>query len=210
MIDQEGKSDRFYYDREGRQTLHINRNGEEIRTTYNVDGNPVLELGKNQEGETVATRSWDYDSLGRVSNAKSGNFVYSYEYEADGKLKKKTSSGKTVLACTYYSDGSLQSLTDNFGKTSYYFYDYKGNLSSIQDENGEELVRYEHTMDDRLKEIRYQNGIHTTYEYDTDGNISRLNTLTKEKKPLCDFRYEYDLNGNRIAKVGVNLALSSK
>ena len=27
---------------------------------------------------------------------------------------------------------------------------------------------------------------------------------------MCDFRYEYDLNGNRIAKVGVNLALSSK
>ena len=210
VVDQGGNSDRFYYDREGRQILHINRNGEEIRTTYNVDGNPVLELGKNQEGKTVATRSWDYDSLGRVSNAKSGNFIYSYEYEADGKLKKKTSSGKTILSCTYYIDGSLRTLTDTFGKTSYYFYDYKGNLSSIQDDNGEELARYEHTIDGKLKEIRYQNGIHTTYEYDTDGNISRLSTLTKEKKPLCDFQYDYDLNGNRTAKVGVNLALSSK
>ena len=207
VIDQDGNSDQFYYDREGRQVLHINRNGEEVRTTYNVDGNPVLEIGKNQDGETVVTRSWDYDSLGRVSNAKSGNFIYSYEYQADGKLRKKTSSGKTLLACTYYADGSLRSLTDNFGKTSHYFYDYKGNLSSIEDDDGVVLVQYQHTLDGRLKEIQYQNGIHTTYDYDTDGNISRLSTLTKEKNPLCDFTYEYDLNGNRIAKVGASLTL---
>ena len=209
VIDQEGNSDKFYYDREGRQILHINRNGEEVRTTYNVDGNPVLEIGKNQDGETVVTRSWDYDSLGRVSNAKSGNFIYSYEYQADGKLRKKTSSGKTLLSCTYYANGSLRSLTDNFGKTSHYFYDYKGNLSSIEDDEGETLVQYQHTIDGRLKEIQYQNGIHTSYEYDTDGNISRLSTLTKEKKPLCDFTYEYDLNGNRIAKVGASLSLKT-
>ena len=207
VIDQDGNSDKFYYDREGRQVLHINRNGEEVKTTYNVDGNPVLEIGKNQVGETVVTRSWDYDSLGRVSNAKSGNFIYSYEYQADGKLRKKTSSGKTLLSCTYYANGSLRSLTDNFGKTSHYFYDYKGNLSSIEDDEGETLVQYQHTIDGRLKEIQYQNGIHTSYEYDTDGNISRLSTRTKEKNPLCDFAYEYDLNGNRIAKVGVSLAL---
>ena len=209
VIDQDGNSDKFYYDREGRQVLHINRNGEEVRTTYNVDGNPMLEIGKNQDGETVVTRSWDYDSLGRVSNAKSGSFIYSYEYQADGKLSKKSSSGKTLLACTYYADGSLRTLTDNFGKTSHYFYDYKGNLSSIEDDEGETLVQYQHTIDGRLKEIQYQNGIQTTYEYDTDGNISRLSTLTKEKKPLCDFAYEYDLNGNRIAKVGASLTLTN-
>ena len=41
--------------------------------------------------------------------------------------------------------------------------------------------------------------------YDTDGNISRLTTLTGDHEPLCDFRYEYDLNRNRTATAGTCL-----
>ena len=51
------------------------------------------------------------------------------------------------------------------------------------------------------KNIQYGNGIKTTYEYDCNGNISQLETKTKDAV-LLSFTYQYDGNGNRTAKVG--------
>ena len=86
------------YDGEGRLILHVDRNGNRIRTTYNVDGNPVMETGTDRNGENTITRSWEYDTSGRVKKAVAGGFCYTYEYRADGKLLKKSSSGRTLLS----------------------------------------------------------------------------------------------------------------
>ncbi|WP_077611728.1 RHS repeat-associated core domain-containing protein [Clostridium sp. Marseille-P2415] len=203
IIDPDGNSETFHYDREGRSVLHIDRDGNQIRTTYNVDGNPVLETGCDAEGKNPVTRSWEYDTSGMRKKAVAGGFCYTYEYRPDGKLKKKSSSGRTLISCTYHPDGSLKTLTDVTGKTIHYGYDWRGNLSSIREEAGNEIVRYGHRADGKLEAITHQNGVKTVYEYDTDGNISRLATFLADDKPLFDFRYEYDLNGNRMAKAGV-------
>ena len=42
--------------------------------------------------------------------------------------------------------------------------------------------------------------------YDSDQNISHLLTVTTEGEKLQDFTYQYDLNGNRTSKVGLNQA----
>ena len=89
------------------------------------------------------------------------------------------------------------------GKRLHYGYDWRGKLNSIKDDEGREIVRYSHRKDGRLETITHLNGIKTLYEYDTDGNISRLATFLSERSPLFDYRYEYDLNGNRTAKEGV-------
>ena len=207
IIDQEGNSETFRYDREGRRILHVDRNGNQVKTIYNVDGNPVYESGCNEKGENQVIRSWEYDSFGRKKKAVSGGFCYTYEYRPDGKLLKKSSSGRNLVSCTYDTDGSLKTLTDVTGKTLYYGYDWRGNLSSIKDQAGKEIVRYSHWPDGKLKTICHLNGIRTAYEYDTDGNISRLATYVSENQPLFDFQYEYDLNGNRTAKRGSRIVL---
>ena len=38
---------------QGRMVLHVDRNGNEVRTTYNVDLNPVLETEQTETGRTV-------------------------------------------------------------------------------------------------------------------------------------------------------------
>lgn len=96
--------------------LHVDRNGSEVRTTYNVDGNPVLETGTDRNGENRVTRSFEYDASGNVRKAVAGGFCYTYEYRPDGKLLEKSASGRTLVCCTYFSDGSLESLTDASGK----------------------------------------------------------------------------------------------
>lgn len=202
IIDQEGQSETFRYDREGRMTLHIDRNGNQVRASYNVDGNPVMETGTDLNGENAVTRSWEYDASGRVKKAVAGGFCYTYEYRTDGKLIKKSSSGRTLLSCTYFSNGSLESLTDASGKPVFYEYDWHGKLSGVKNEKGNVLAQYAHTPGGKLKEIRHGNGLHTLYEYDTDGNIIRLRLESADGGTLSDWQYEYDLNGNRTMKMG--------
>ena len=85
---------------------------------------------------------------------------------------------------------------------SYYEYDLCGRLKGIRDKAGEEIVSYRHTPGGRLAGVRHKNGIKTSYEYDTDGNIIHLRTERKDGEVLLDFAYEYDGNGNRTAKTG--------
>ncbi len=182
--------------------LHTDRNGNRVRTTYNVDGNPVLETGTDAAGKNTITRSWEYDTAGRVRKAAAGGFCYTYEYRADGKLLRKSASGRTLLSCTWFSDGSLESLTDGSGKTIHYRYDWRGKLAAVTDENGQALAEYTHTPGGKLAEILHGNGIRTRYEYDTDGNLVRLHLEKGGGGTISDLYYEYDLNGNRTLKSG--------
>ena len=182
--------------------LHVDRNGSEVRTTYNVDGNPVLETGTDRNGENRVTRSFEYDASGNVRKAVAGGFCYTYEYRPDGKLLKKSASGRMLVSSTYFSDGSLESLTDASGKPVFYEYDWRGNLSAVKDGNGETLAAYAHTPGGRLKEIRHGNGLCTRYEYDTDGNMIHLHFQRENGETISDLWYEYDLNGNRTLKTG--------
>ena len=190
--------------------LHVDRNGSEVRTTYNVDGNPVLETGTDRNGEKRVTRRWEYDASGNVRKAVAGGFCYTYKYRPDGKLLKKSASGRTLVSSTYFSDGSLESLTDASGKPVFYEYDWRGNLSAVKDGNGETLAAYAHTPGGRLKEIRHGNGIRTGYEYDTDGNLVHLHMEHTDGEILADLYYSHDLNGNRTLKSGSRIGGEGK
>ena len=190
--------------------LHVDRNGNEVRTTYNVDGNPVLETGTDRNGENRVTRSFEYDASGNVRKAVAGGFCYTYEYRPDGKLLKKSASGRTILSCSYHADGSLESLTDASGKPVFYEYDWRGNLSGMRDENGNMLAAYAHTPGGKLKEIQHGNGIRTGYEYDTDGNLVHLHMEHTDGEILADLYYSHDLNGNRTLKSGSRIGGEGK
>ena len=173
-----------------------------METSYNVDGKPVLEIGEGPDGKDRVTRSWEYDTAGNLKKAVAGGICYTYEYRADGKMLKKSSSGRTLLSCTYFPDGKLESLTDVSGKTVHYHYGWKGELTAVTDEKGDRIASYSHTPGGRLKEILHGNGLRTQYAYDTDGNIIRLRLEKENGETISDLRYEYDLKGNRTLKAG--------
>ena len=62
-------------------------------------------------------------------------------------------------------------------------------------------VRYRYDSQDRIRKITYGDHVVTEYDCDGDGNMSRLETKAGEDI-LLSFCYEYDGNGNRIAKRG--------
>ena len=133
-----------------------------------------------------------------------GGLRYRYEHRPDGKLLSKGAFGRTVLRYTYYPDGSVETMTDGRGQVLSYGYDRRGRLISVSDGAGE-IVGYRHTPGGKVKEIRHRNGVRTAYEYDTEGNIIRLLTETRDGGTICDLRYAYDLNGDRTAKSGTML-----
>ena len=58
----------------------------------------------------------------------------------------------------------------------------------------------------RIRHIRYGNGVETAYTYDGDGNVRTLETRAG-KTVLLSFAYRYDGNGNRTAKAGMQATL---
>ena len=108
-----------------------------------------------------------------------------YQYTLDGQIReakrrKKENSPYKVLQS--------------------YEYNARGQITGITDGNG--AIRYRYDCLDRLEQIRYENGIRTSYQYDADGNVSHLETRMGSDI-LLSFRYQYDGNGNRLMKTGI-------
>ena len=204
IIDQEGLSEYFYYDEEGRLIRHIDRNGNETENSYNVDGSLVRQVATSQnESDAPVRKSYAYNSKGQLVTAKADGFVYNYYYTPEGYLERKATCGKTLIAYTYHQDGQIASIKDVTGKTTYYSYDILGRIDELTDDEGKVVAKYTYLPNNLIESITYGNAIQTVYTYDSDQNLSHLLTITSEGEKLQDFEYAYDLNGNRLSKVGL-------
>ena len=130
---------------------------------------------------------------------------YEYIYDAYGNLKEKRSNGKRLVSYTHDRAGQITEIMDPAGVSTRYEYDILGRRSRIYNNDGLE-VRYGYDALNRIRHIRYGNGVETAYTYDGDGNIRTLETKAGENV-LLSFAYQYDGNGNRTAKTGMQAAL---
>ena len=204
--------------------LHLDRNGNRVENTYNIDGNLVSQVATNKrsnlnghnhiEATSAAETSsyetvrkyYTYDHKGQLLTAKADGFLYNYSYTPEGYLKSKSTCGRILIAYTYNQDGQITSIKDVTGKTTYYSYDILGRINELTDDTGKVVAQYTYLPNNLIETITYGNGIKTIYTYDSDQNISNLLTVTTEGEKLQDFTYQYDLNGNRTSKVGLNQA----
>ena len=199
-IDQLGEKETYQYDEEGNLALYTDRDGRQVRRSYNIFGDPVYENAEGPEGEAPIISTWQYDSLGRLTRAVREGHSYEYEYDAQGRLKEKRSSGKRLVSYTYDSAGQVKEIRDPAGARTCYEYDILGRTIRIHNTDGLE-VGYAYDSMDRLERVSYGNGVETAYAYDMDGNLSRMETRAGDLV-LMSFAYQYDGNGNRIAKTG--------
>ena len=204
-IDQLGFTETFRYDEEGNLSLHIDRDGRQLQRACNVFGQPVYEKASDAEGKHTNISTWHYDSLGRVTRAVCDGKSYEYIYDAHGNLKEKRSNGKRLVSYTHDRAGQITEIRDPAGVCTRYEYDILGRRSRIYNNDGLE-VRYGYDALNRIRHIRYGNGVETAYTYDGDGNIRTLETKAGENV-LLSFAYQYDGNGNRTAKTGMQATL---
>ena len=205
-IDQLGDTETFRYDEEGNLSLHIDRDGRQLQRACNVFGQPVYEKASDAEGKHTNISTWHYDSLGRVTRAVCDGKSYEYIYDAHGNLKEKRSNGKRLVSYTHDRAGQITEIRDPAGVCTRYEYDILGRRSRIYNNDGLE-VRYGYDALNRIRHIRYGNGVETAYTYDGDGNIRTLETRAGENV-LLSFAYQYDGNGNRTAKTGMQAGVT--
>ncbi len=159
------------------------------------------------DGKNPCISTWHYDSIGRLARAVSDGHSYEYIYDEYGNLKEKRSNGKRLVSYTHDAAGQITEIKDPAGIVTKYEYDIMGWQSRIYNDSGLE-VRYNYDALDRISHIRYGNGVETAYAYDVDGNISNMETKAGENV-LLSFAYEYDGNGNRTAKTGMQMTAGS-
>ena len=160
--DQEGFSEYFYYDEEGRLETRIDRNGNKTTTHYNMDGNLSYQRAEDKKGRNPAVSRYMYYPDGKLRQAEGGGITYDYAYTPNGLLKSKSASGKTLLEYAYDRMNRLLEAVQD-GKTEKYTYDLVGNR--LRKESGQKTEIYEYNAKNQLTGI--QSGENTIqYRYD--------------------------------------------
>lgn len=190
--------------------LDWNNDETNISYSYNTARNLTAITPTGYTGVTY-TR----DSLERVTGITSGEKQFTYEYYADGLVKKLIYPNSDIyVTYTYDNANRLNTLVVNKGtevlKTYTYTYDNVGNITSV---SGSDNISY--TYDDLYRLKTYtQDGVTTTYEYDSRNNIKSEsrpgyvkiyeyggdNRLYSTMENGIITEYEYDLNGNIIKR----------
>ena len=122
---------------------------------------------------------------------------YAYDYDAMGRMIRKSASGRTLLALAYDKNGNKIRQTDVTGKVTEFHFDLLDILKEVYD-NGVKLAEYEHSAAGML--LGQSHGpLQVSYGYDQDQNLTALKVLASGAL-LADNHYQYDGNGNRILK----------
>ena len=172
-----------------------------MQRIYNIFGDSVYEKATDAGGQNSRISIWRYDSHGRLIHVVCNGHAYEYAYDSQGNQKEKRSNGKLLVSYTYDSTENITDIQDPADVSTRYEYDLFGRMTCIHSGQGMK-VQYGYDRLDRIEYIHYGNGVQTNYAYDCDGNISHLETKT-ESAVLLSFDYQYDGNGNRTAKIGI-------
>ena len=215
-INPSGATVRYLYDQNDRVSKEIGAYCAEtgqldgLGTTYAYDswGNRTRTV--NALGETVQELSYNLNGRVAVQKDAYGNQT-DFIYGLDGQLAEVrresgrtdgvgadhgSSSGQRILQqYEYGANGQITGIIDGNRNRKGYGRDSWGRITTVRHADGTE-EGYEYTPS-----IRYGNGMETRYEYDGDGNVSRMETKSGEEV-LLSFAYQYDGNGNRTAKTG--------
>ena len=122
-----------------------------------------------------------------------------HRYYPSGLRREKRASGRTLMSYTYDLDGRKISQRNLTGKSTGYAYNRNGMLSQVM-ENGRCLAAYEYYADGNIKSLRIGTDLITDYAYDLNKNLTTIRTTLGGGSIVCDNKYTYDGNGNRLSK----------
>jgi len=186
---------------------------KEVRETF--DGTPVGTVVKeydeqnrfvngsytNRSGMVEYTQSYRYDDNGNpiewiyITKNMGDQLVYTYEYDAKGRLLTEILNGSVSKQYTYIEldDGGYQKRQN---ENRFWRYDKDGKLvfASLS-----VTVKVEYTYNDvgnLMKEVRSERGELTytiTYEYDENGNNTSVKKTTADGEETLVYEYTYQL-----------------
>jgi len=206
IIDQQGMEEIMLYDISGNLYYKKDRNGNELKYTYDTDDNLInvsnasrQSKGRNRFIQPDFSESYEYNADGTLKKAISKGILYTYQYDKQGRQIEKWQNGKMVLQYAYDKNGNMVCQKDITGKQTAYTFDDVGRIQTVIDD-GEKAVQYYYNDDSTLQKICYGNGITTEYSYNKDQSVVSLMTAKKDGTLITQNTYAYDENGNQIQK----------
>ena len=193
IVDPTGEKESYRYDGEGRLAARTDRSGVTVEFGYNLYGAPLFQKAK----DSALGDFYEYTPEGLLKCAISAGMRYAYEYDAMGRMTRKSASGRTLLALEYDRNGNKIRQIDVTGKLTSFDYDCMGQLLRLADD-GQELAAYTYNPDGTPKTVIH-GPIRQEYAYDLDKNLTGL-TVRSGGALLSHASYAYDGNGNRIRK----------
>ena len=230
--DQAGRTTRFEYDAVGRLTAVVDALDQRTSYTYDEQGNRTSQTDANGH----VTR-FEYDSAGpgdeahpapvAVGRARAAAFE-TKTYDAAGNLETRTDFlGRTTTYAYEADTGRLLSRTyPNPAENVSFTYTATGRRKTAVDARG--TTTYDYDVRDRLKSLTYPDGRSLGYDYDPQGNRTKLTALIAATSLVVNSSYDelgrlatvtdpagrvythgYDPNGNRGSLAHPNGAVTA-
>jgi RHS repeat-associated protein len=201
-----GIDTQFVYDAAGRKIQVIDKTGQ-YDYAYNDRGDLVSVTYPAVGTNPRRVVSYQYDAMGRVvKRSFTGYGDTTYLYDDAGRMVSLTTPDGKTFSFAYNDAGALVQESYPNGTVAVYSYNPKGFLVSLQNKksDGSVISGFSYVLDssgNRLKVTEAPSG--ETVEYGYDGIYQLIRETRKDSagNVILDIGYEYDLNGNRVRMV---------
>jgi len=194
ITDAHGETETFIYDGEGNVKSRTTRKGDEIR--YEYDSANRLKKKIIADSDEVI---YEYDSLGNLVSISDSDSKITSDYDDIGRLIFTSTEGSPnqpniSFSYSYFDDNRLKTASSSLGNVLTYGFNEQYALNSIS--TGNEIYSFTYDNLYRRIETDLPNGIVSTYEYDTAGQLKKL-TNGILGNVISSFSYNSDEAGNR-------------
>ncbi len=187
LIEPNGNTMSYAYDKLDRQTMLINAAGDKTLTSYDPDGNVKTVTAPN-----LNVTANTYDALDRLIQVDDAvGRVATYTYDSVGNRLTQRDGNGNGADNAYDVINRLTDMTDALGKTTHYDYDAVGNLLQTTDREGH-LVAYVYDKINRRSTMADALGNITAYTYDGVGNLTRIQITDAIDAKVEPTEYVYD------------------
>ncbi|MCG1021454.1 hypothetical protein [Sutcliffiella horikoshii] len=179
--------------------------------TYNGDSKVATLKGTNNSGSQIINLAYQYSPTEQITQITDGNKVRKYTYTPSGNLETVEANGKRYKYT--YDGNSNVTKVDNLttGKTKETYTYTTGNRllqQKVYNESTGALVRtnnFEYNTTGAISKKTTIEGSTTTIQTYGYNNMDQLVAVKKtvNNQVVEHFEYEYDQDGNRLAKINI-------
>ncbi len=203
----------YEYDSKNNLVKATTAYGVKIENTYDADNNQTVRKMTDTDNRILETqKTYTGDGFVKTEKDELGN-ITSYEYNTDGNITKITDALGAVTQLSYGGDGLIKELISGTAKAAYQYnakkmlqkatlangceysfvYDALNRLTEVG-LNGIAVFRflYDETTGQLAEQI-YGSGDSFVFDYNSDGNISRVSYRGREGATATE-RYSYIYN----------------
>lgn len=195
------------YDLNGNALTVTDANGNVTTNTYDAL-NRVLAANTVCSDTSNVSKSYAYDSMGRITKSTRDDLTTSYTYDVMGR--KSTEAEYTSVYATFkgffyvgvsqYVDRQIVGINHllMYSYTSYE-YDSEMRVTKVK-ENGDETASYTYDANGNKASETLANGVVSTYTYNGCNKITSLVTKSGNST-ISEYEYSYYLDGSDSCKV---------